>query len=70
MIKKRAMLSIKAEVDRGKLGDARPRQETVDPRTGGSLPQEEVEVRENVSIVQPDSYPATDRDIANSGRTG
>lgn len=53
-----------AEVDRGAFGDARPDNSDVDPRTGGSLPQEKVEDRENVSIVTPEDYPAVDREIS------
>ena len=58
----------KAEVDRGPLGDARPKDKAVDPRTGGSLPQEDVEDRDNVSTVTPEDYPAKDREIANPAR--
>lgn len=53
-----------AEVDRGPFGDARPDNTEIDPRTGGSLPQEKVEDRENVSIVRPEDYPAEDREIS------
>jgi hypothetical protein len=53
-----------AEERRGLLGDARPDRRPNDPQTGGSRPQEEVEDRENVSTVTPESYPAADRAIS------
>lgn len=53
-----------AKVDRGPFGDALPDKTDVDPRTGGSLPQEKVEDRKNVSIVSPEDYPAEDREIS------
>jgi hypothetical protein len=52
------------EIDRGPLGDARPDNSTVDPRANPSLPQEQVEDRENVSIVTPEDYPLEDRKIS------
>jgi hypothetical protein len=55
---------ISAEVDRGALGDARPGNTDIDPRTGGSLTQEKVEDRNNVSTVTPEDYPAEDREIS------
>ena len=42
-----------SETDRTPLGDARPDNTKNDPRTGGSLPQEDVEERPNVSTVTP-----------------
>jgi hypothetical protein len=54
----------RAEVDRGRYGDARPDNSKFDPRTGGSRPQEKVEDRENVSTVTPEDYPAKDRATA------
>jgi len=53
-----------SETPRGPFGDARPDKPGPDPRTGGSLPQEDVEDRPNVSTVEPEDYPAADRDIA------
>lgn len=47
------------EVKRGPGGDARPDYPGVDPRTGGSLPQEDVKNRPNVSTVTPKDYPLT-----------
>lgn len=58
-------IDAKPEVERGPLGDARPKKERNDPRTGGSLPQEDVEKRGNVSTVTPEDYPVEDRAIAN-----
>lgn len=52
------------KVDRGLWGDARPDNTKTDPRTGGSLPEEQVEDRENVSSVSPEDYPAEDREIS------
>ena len=52
------------EPPRGPFGDARPDKPGPDPRTGGSLPQENVEDRPNVSTVKPEDYPAADREIA------
>lgn len=52
------------EGDRRALGDARPYNTDIDPRTGGSLPQEKVEDRKNVSSVTPEDYPAEDRKIS------
>lgn len=49
---------------RGPLGDARPDHEKHNTRTGGSLPQEKVEDRDNVSIVTPEDYPAEDRALS------
>lgn len=54
----------RAKVDRGPYGDARPDNSKFDPRTRGSLPQEKVEDRKNVSIVTPEQYPAADRALA------
>jgi hypothetical protein len=53
-----------SETLRGPFGDARPDKPGSDPRTGGSLPQEDVEDRPNVSTVKPEDYPAADREIA------
>jgi len=52
------------EIDRGPLGDARPDNSTADSRVNPNLPQEEVEDRENVSIVTPEDYPLADREIS------
>lgn len=52
------------EMDRGPFGDARPDNVTDDPRANRSLPQADVEDRENVSIVKPEDYPAADRAIS------
>jgi len=49
---------------RGPLGDARPDADRHDSRTRGSLPQEDVEDRDNVSIVKPEDYPEADRAIS------
>ena len=49
---------------RGPFGDARPDNTIDDPRTNRSLPQADVEDRENVSTVTPEDYPVTDRSIA------
>ena len=56
--------SRKAETKRGPGGDARPDADEQDTRTGGSLPQEDVENRENVSTVTPEDYPEADRAIS------
>ena len=53
-----------SETDRTPLGDARPDHTKNDPKTGGSLPQEDVEERPNVSTVTPEDYPAQDRAIS------
>ena len=53
-----------SETNRTPLGDARPDNTKNDPRTGGSLPQEDVEKRPNVSTVTPEDYPAEDRAIS------
>lgn len=47
---------------RGPLGDARPDGEPDRAPTPGSLPQEKVEDRENVSTVRPENYPKVERD--------
>ena len=60
--------SPKLEVERGVLGDARPKHQRTDPRTGGGLSQEDVEQRRNVSTVTPEDYPEKDRAIANPAR--
>lgn len=52
------------EMDRGPFGDARPDNQKDDPRANRSLPQADVEDRENVSTVKPEDYPAADRAIA------
>lgn len=52
------------EMDYGPYGDARPDNVKDDPRANRSLPQEDVEDRENVSTVTPEDYPAADRDIS------
>lgn len=52
------------EMDRGILGDARPDNQKDDPRANGSLPQEDVDDRENVSTVKPEDYPLADRTIS------
>ncbi len=49
------------EMDRGPYGDARPDNVGDDPRANRSLPQEEVDDRENVSTVTPEDYPEADR---------
>jgi len=46
---------------RGPLGDALPDGNDPDPRTGGSLPQEDVEDRPAVSTVKPEDYPEDQR---------
>jgi hypothetical protein len=46
---------------RGAAGDARPNFEDPDPRTPGGKPQEDVEDRPAVSIVEPEDYPEADR---------
>ena len=53
-----------SETDRIPSGDARPDNTKNDPRKGGSLPQEDVEERPNVSTVTPEDYPAEDRAIS------
>lgn len=53
-----------SETDRGPLGDARPDNTGNDPGANPSLPQEDVEVRENVSTVTPEDYPVADREIS------
>lgn len=50
------------EMDRSPFGDARPDNSKNDPRANPSLPQEDVEDRENVSTVTPEDYPAADRE--------
>lgn len=52
------------EMERGPFGDARPDNVTDDPRANRSLPQEDVDDRENVSKVKPEDYPYTDREIS------
>lgn len=52
------------ETDRGPFGDARPDNTKDDPRARPSLPQEDVEDRDNVSIVTPDDYPLEDRKLS------
>lgn len=49
------------EMDRGPFGDARPDNQKNDADANPSLPQEDVEDRENVSIVTPEDYPLSDR---------
>ncbi len=46
---------------RGPFGDARPGADKAEDETKGSLPQEKVEDRPNVSRVEPEDYPAEDR---------
>jgi len=46
---------------RGPAGDARPNQNDPDPRTGGSLPQEDVADRPSVGTVTPEDYPEDQR---------
>lgn len=53
-----------AGTDRTDAGDARPDNTPDDPRTRGSLPQENVDDRENVSTVTPEDYPADDRALS------
>ena len=53
-----------SETDRTPLGDARPDNTKNDPKTGGSLPQEDVGKRPNVSTVTHEDYPAQDRAIS------
>ncbi len=45
----------------GPFGDAIPREGDVDPRARRSLPQEDVEDRENVGTVKPEDYPGIPR---------
>ncbi len=52
------------ETDRGPLGDARPDNTNSDPRANPSLPQEQVEDRDNVSVVTPEDYPLVDRKLS------
>lgn len=52
------------EMDRDMLGDARPDNQKDDPRANRSLPQEDVDDRENVSTVKPEDYPLADRHIS------
>ena len=52
------------EMDRGPFGDARPDNQKNDPRANRSLPQADVDDRENVSTVKPEDYPLADRAIA------
>ena len=52
------------ETDRGPFGDARTDNTMDDTRANRSLPQADVEDRENVSTVTPEDYPVTDRSIA------
>ncbi len=52
------------ETDRGPFGDARPDNTLDDPRANRSLPQADVEDRENVSTVTPGDYPFCDRATA------
>jgi hypothetical protein len=52
------------EKDKGPFGDARPGNSKDDPRANPSLPQADVDDRENVSTVMPEDYPAADRAIA------
>lgn len=52
------------ETDRGPFSDARPDNTKDDPRANRSLPQADVDDRENVSTVKPEDYPAADRAIA------
>lgn len=49
------------EMDRGAFGDARPDNTKDDPRANRSLPQANVDDRENVSTVKPEDYPLSDR---------
>lgn len=53
-----------AEMDRGPFGDVRPDSGRNDSRANPSLPQADVEDRENVSTVTPDDYPILDRATA------
>lgn len=50
--------------DRGPFGDARPANTKNDLRANPSLPQEDVDDRENVSTVSPEDYPLSDREEA------
>lgn len=52
------------ETDRGPFGDARPDNMKDDPRANPSLPQEQVEDRDNVSVVTPEDYPLADRKLS------
>lgn len=52
------------EMDRGPFGDARPDNQKNDTRANRSLPEADVDDRENVSKVKPEDYPLADRSIA------
>jgi hypothetical protein len=52
------------EMDRGPFGDARPDKVEDDSRANPSLPQEEVEGRDNVSTIKPEDYPLQDRELS------
>jgi hypothetical protein len=52
------------QMDRGPFGDARPDKVKNDPRANPSLPQEDVEDRNNVSTVTPEDYPLQDRALS------
>lgn len=60
MTKKRRAGKV-TEMDYGPYGDARPDNVKDDPRANRSLPQEDVDDRENVSTVTPEDYPIADR---------
>lgn len=49
------------EMDVCPFGDARLDNVKDDPRANRSLPQEDVDDRENVSTVTPEDYPIADR---------
>jgi hypothetical protein len=57
------------ETDSGPFGDMRPDNTAGDPRANPSLPQADVEDRENVSTVKPEDYPVADRAIASIKRS-
>ncbi len=52
------------ETDHGPFGAPRPDNTLDDPRANRSLPQADIEDRENVSTVTPEDYPVSDRAIA------
>jgi hypothetical protein len=52
------------DTDRGPFGDTRPDNTKNDTRATPSLPQENVEDRENVSTVTPEDYPLADRALS------
>lgn len=49
------------KTSRGPFGDARPDDVDNESQDNRTLPPEDVEIRENVSTVTPEDYPASDR---------